>query len=158
MGHFLKDSQKPNYPQKYFEQNKKTPLMSKIFSPLLNLFYYLKTESIKNFVNKTNPKILDFGCGSGKLVDRFQNQGIEINGFEPSKGALNLTHRNKLPVYNFVKAVPGGYDLIMLWHSLEHIDQPFEAIKKIKQFLSKDGKILIAVPNGDSFDAKIFNV
>ena len=155
-GHFLNDSKKPIYLKEYFREKESPTLVAKLAKPMLDFFYNQRAKTIENFVNKKNPKILDYGCGSGKLVEQLKKSGIQINGFEPSTGALNLTKRKNLPVFNYTKRVKGGYDVIMFWHSLEHIDKPFETIKNIKRYLNKNGKLLIAVPNADSFEAKIF--
>lgn len=155
-GHFLKKEKLPNYPEKYFKQKQSPSLIAKLAKSMLDFFYNQRVKTIENFVGKNNPRILDYGCGSGKLVEQLNKRRIQIKGFEPSLGALNLARRKKLPVYQSIKKIKGGYDLIMFWHSLEHIDEPFKIIKTIKKYLNSKGKILIAIPNADSFEAKIF--
>lgn len=155
-GHFISHQIEASYPQVYFEQNLKPSLIARIAMPLLDFFYYLRFKRIKKILkNKTNAKVLDYGCGAGKLVEILIKKGINATGFEPSKGARNITQKKNLPVYGEVKFTEGGYDLIMFWHSLEHISNPLEVMRKIKSYLAENGKIMIAVPNAASFEAYI---
>ncbi len=155
--HFISRQIDASYPQVYFEQNKKPSLVARMAIPLLDFFYYLRVRKIKNlFKNNSNSKVLDYGCGSGKLVEKLLKQNINATGFEPSEGARIIAHRKNLPVYDKINPLAGGYDLIMFWHSLEHMDQPLRVIRSVEKYLNSTGKLLIAVPNVDSLEAKIF--
>lgn len=81
-------------------------------------------------------------------------RGFDVNGFDPSLSAVKLARENNLPVYGTIPE--SKYDLIMFWHSLEHSDTPLNDLKKCKQYLLPNSKFLIAVPNGESLEAKIF--
>lgn len=156
-GSFITGSERDIYTEKYFGEKTNPSIVAKISAPLLNLFYKLRVNEIKKLVSdKKFPKILDYGCGTGKLVEILIKKEIDTIGFEPSEGARRIAWGKNLPVYGEIKPVEGGYDLIMFWHSLEHIETPLEIIKNINDFLSKEGLLLIAVPNADSFEARIF--
>ena len=156
-GSFTTYDEKDIYGEEYFSEKTKPPLISRLASPLIDFFYYLRIRKIKNLFKKnSNPKILDYGCGAGKLVEALIKKGINAIGFEPSKGARNIAHRKNLPVYDKINSPAGGYDLIMFWHSLEHMEAPLEVLNSIKNNLAINGKLLIAVPNADSFEARIF--
>jgi len=155
-GHFLIGEELPFYPEEYFSEISEPSSVAKAAAPILSFFYRLRVNKIKKLLkNKSNPKILDYGCGTGKLIQMLSEEKITVVGFEPSEGARQIAARKNLPVYGEVKTAEGGYDLIMFWHSLEHTDKPFEVVKKAKEYLSQDGKLLIAVPNADSFEARI---
>lgn len=154
-GNFLRKKVRSSYPEEYFDQKGTSSFVSTLAKPFLDLLLRLKIKNILILSGVKNPRILDYGCGSGKLVERLLEYGVDAKGFEPSRGALNITNRKKLPVFNKLKAVKGGYNLIMFWHSLEHTYNPYQVIIDVKKLLSKKGKVLIAVPNGDSFEAKI---
>ena len=156
-GQFLTGSESPTYTVEYFEQKEASSLISKIVAPLLDFFYFLRIKKIKNLLKKnSNLKVLDYGCGAGKLVENLIKWGVDATGFEPSEGARNITQKKNLPVYSEVRSTEGGYDLIMFWHSLEHAEAPLEVLNSVKNNLAVGGKILIAVPNADSFEARIF--
>ncbi|MDO8676896.1 MAG: methyltransferase domain-containing protein [Candidatus Azambacteria bacterium] len=155
-GHFLIGEHAVSYPEEYFSENTEPSKVAKIAAPILDFFYKLRVNKIKKLLkNKSNPKILDYGCGAGKLVQMLNEEKITAVGFEPSVGARQIAIRKNLPVYHEIKTVEGGYDLVMFWHSLEHTDNPFEVIEKAKEYLSREGKLLIAVPNADSFESRI---
>lgn len=156
-GQFLTELENPVYAAEYFKQKEAPSLISKIVAPILIFFYFLRIKKIKSILKKSsNPKVLDYGCGSDKVVENLIKIGVNAIGFEPSEGARNIVSKKNLPVYGEIKPVEGGYDLIMFWHSLEHIEAPLEIIKNIKNFLSKEGQLLIAAPNANSFEARIF--
>lgn len=144
-----------SYKESYFQEKEAPSIITLLTNQVLSSFIDSKINKILDTAENESPKILDYGCGSGKLVDILLKSGVDINGFEPSKGALKIAEKKKLPIYNKLKKVKGDYNLIMLWHSLEHIDNPLTILKKLKANLRKNGRLLIAVPNADSFDAKL---
>lgn len=143
------------YSEKYFEEKNKPSPLSFVLSPLLDFFYYLRVKQITQIVNNANVKILDYGCGSGKLVAKLNEFGYSTIGYEPSVGARNITNRQHIPVYGKINVSLRSLDLVMFWHSLEHTENPGEVIKKIKPLLKNKGKLLIAVPNIDTWEFKI---
>lgn len=151
-GHFIDTKIKVTYPKTYFNENEKIKILAQ-GQLVINFFLKLRINYIKNILKKHKACILDYGCGAGKLVEALNKSGLKTLGFEPSEGARIITRKSKLPVYNFVKKVRGGYDLIMFWQSLEHTTNPLQIISKSKNLLSPNGKILIAVPNADSPEA-----
>lgn len=155
-GHFIANSKKivVKYSEKYFDEGKKYSVVSDILEIPLQRFLYMRVLYIKNILGaKKRVKVLDYGCGSGNLVKKLIDEGVETVGFEPSAGAIKIAQREKLPVYNKVKSTTPGYDLVMFWHSLEHTDNPLDVIKKTSKLLKKNGKILVGVPNSDSWNA-----
>lgn len=155
-GHFLVGEDIASYPEEYFSETSEPSPVAKMAAPILDFFYKLRVNKIKRLLkNKNNPKVLDYGCGAGKLVKRLNEEKITAVGFEPSEGARQIAQKKNLPVYGEINPPIGGYDLIMFWHSLEHTGNPLEVSLKAKEYLSQDGKILIAVPNADSFESRI---
>ncbi|HCM76981.1 MAG TPA: hypothetical protein DIS90_11400 [Cytophagales bacterium] len=128
-------------------------------------FIYLKARSYTlkwkhGLVTKRKKKgsILDYGCGTGEFLAYMRKQNWETTGVEPS-----LTARQKAnelvpdSVFHRLEDLPESkYDIITLWHVLEHVPKPEELIVKLKLLLKKDGLIFVAVPNHQSYDAKYF--
>lgn len=155
-GSYLKETSKPIYKKVYFKQNSSPSIIFKITRPLLDIFTNFKIHNIIKTAGGKKAIILDYGCGSGKLVRLLNSVGVKTIGFEPSKGAIELTTKEKLPVYQRLIKQKKGYNLIMFWHSLEHDDHPLSTLLSLKKHLTKNkSKLLIAVPNGDSFEARI---
>lgn len=103
--------------------------------------------------------LLDFGCGTGDFLKYAQNKGLDVYGIEPNPDALKLTQKKvgdeNASSSNLVD-LDMTFDYITLWHVLEHIPNLNEFITELKTKLKPDGKILIAVPNHKSFDAKFY--
>ena len=103
---------------------------------------------------------LDIGCGTGEFLNACKNAGFITKGIEPSEIAkkqainnhgLNISGNTDLSVQNEKE-----FDSISMWHVLEHIPDLNETIKQLDRILKPDGKIIIAVPNHKSWDAKFY--
>lgn len=102
--------------------------------------------------------ILDYGCGTGTFLHEMKANGWEIKGIEPDAGARKKAQELngiaiELPeqLYN----LPNGYfDVITMWHVLEHVHDLNKVIAQLKKLLRPNGKLIIAVPNYTSYDAQ----
>ena len=108
--------------------------------------------------------LLDFGCGSGEFLNYMTRNGWKARGVEPAKSARDsanrLTGMEKPLVSERLEDLQdpqcGKYDLITLWHVLEHVPELNNLLSQLKLFLKRDGLIFIAVPNYQSFDSKYY--
>ena len=100
--------------------------------------------------------ILDIGCGSGLLVDMLVGEGYESTGLDFSAEAINFarTHKRGVYVCGAVNDIWAKYDLIIMSHLLEHIDNPVRYLRQVAQLLKPDGLLLVEVPNLDSYNTK----
>lgn len=152
-GYYQKNTEKPFYSDDYFISSSQSSKKS-VFQPIFDLFLFLRRKKIQKFLPRNGARILDYGCGNGKFVSYLKRKGFNIEGFDPSLSAVALSQKNNLPVFN---RIPNRrYDLIMFWHSLEHSDTPLDDLKKCRQYFLPNSKFIIAVPNGESLEAKIF--
>ncbi len=105
-------------------------------------------EFIKRYLNKDNPKILDFGCGTGENVLAFSRIGQSF-GIDSSKQAIDFCRKKGLKnVYQITdENIPlkEKFDLVSMLDVLEHIDDK-KALINVSKVLSEEGRILIAVP------------
>lgn len=98
------------------------------------------------------PTLCDLGCGNGHLLRLFKSFGYRVTGVEPDEKALALAAAVG-PVYQgTAEQLPAAiqdsrYDVVMLSHVLEHCIDPVAAIKNSGQILSRDGTLVIEVPN-----------
>ena len=84
-----------------------------------------------------------------------QNTGFTIDGIEPSIKAREKAHEKGVKLKTELGEVKGSkYDVITLWHVLEHLPNLEEQIKNISSLLNNDGVLIIAVPNFKSWDAR----
>ncbi len=111
----------------------------------------------KQFIKKSG-KVLDIGASTGVMLDIFKENGFETWGVEPSVSALRATEKkHKIFKTYFEKAkLPKNYfDVVIMNHTLEHLDDPILVLKKINSILKKNGILLVDVPNAGSFGSKI---
>ncbi|MDA2929428.1 class I SAM-dependent methyltransferase [Acidobacteria bacterium AH-259-O06] len=106
-------------------------------------------------------RLLDIGCGGGTFVKLALHAGFDAYGLEQSEKAARIGERNAPGrIFQGLEQdliVPGEkFDILTLFHSLEHITNPFRYLKNIQKLLRKPGKLVVQVPNVQSLQAKIF--
>ncbi|AEH00859.1 class I SAM-dependent methyltransferase [Lacinutrix sp. 5H-3-7-4] len=137
--------------------NAKRNLFEKVYHQV-RVYSLKKKVKLINSFNTESKNILDFGCGTGAFLNEAQNQGWNITGIEPDEKARILantqTNNAVLPSQDFNTLPEKSFDVITLWHVLEHIPDLQEKISQLKKLLKENGTLIIAVPNYNSFDAK----
>lgn len=115
---------------------------------------YLKKYYIQKNINRVI-KILDVGAGYGSiglnLRKKFKPHLVEYNALEIDPKAVKFLQKNLKPrrIFNNVTFIKGKYDLIILSHILEHIENPLYYLMTIKSKLTKGGILFIEIPNQD---------
>ena len=106
-------------------------------------------------------RLLDVGCGAGDYLAAMASLGWECSGIDASETALSLAH-GKVPGARLHRgtlesaALPRqAFEVVTLWHTLEHLPDPLKALDRIHDLLTPQGRLLVAVPNIDSFEAKV---
>ncbi len=109
---------------------------------------------------KSSGRILDIGSGTGELLNFFRQKGWEVQGVEPDADARSFARSQyNLPVEDeeFLDKIPdNSFDVISMWHVLEHVPNLNARIETLSRILKDDGIIVIAVPNPESFDANYY--
>jgi 2-polyprenyl-3-methyl-5-hydroxy-6-metoxy-1,4-benzoquinol methylase len=97
-----------------------------------------------------NKKILDFGCGWGGFLKR-TTKAKSLTGVELRKECIFYIKKNfkKIVVSDNLNNLNEKYDIITMFHVLEHIPYQIETLKELKKKLTKNGKIIIEVPSAD---------
>ena len=103
-------------------------------------------QFFKYFKNK---KVLDFGCGYGELLTILKKKKIckLAHGVEIRKEVSEHLNKNNITYYNDIKNIKIKYDVITLFHVLEHISNPIDILNQLKKNLKKNGKIIVEVPS-----------
>ena len=120
---------------------------------------YTLTKKIKllNEYSKNGKSILDIGCGTGEFLALTKNQNWTSFGIEPNENARRKAKlKNIDATANFEELNQQKFNVITLWHVLEHLPDLPNQIKKITNLLETKGTLIIAVPNFKSYDAKYY--
>jgi ubiquinone/menaquinone biosynthesis C-methylase UbiE len=102
-------------------------------------------------------KLLDIGAGTGDFLLAAKNRGWEVNGQEPNPAARNRARSKGIILEENVSHLPTeSYDVITLWHVLEHVPNLEDQIRELDRLLTREGLLIIAVPNFKSYDAQVY--
>ncbi len=118
----------------------------------------VKRRWIREARGRTTGRLLDIGCGTGEFAAAMQQAGWSVQGVEPCEparraavecrgvDALTLDEQSRLP--------DGSFDVITLWHSLEHMHDLAHGVRELGRLLTSDGLVVAAIPNPTSLDAE----
>ena len=130
---------------------------------IAKIYEFVKTFNVKNKASMAigglpKGKLLDIGCGVGDFLVQVKKQGWEVQGIEPSADAKAIAQKR----LGFLPKDPSEYttlesqsfDVISLWHVLEHIDDLHFQTSELVRLLKPGGRLVIALPNFQSFDCQ----
>ena len=132
------------------------------------LYHFFRKQMLKKKVNlvskyvaprqKDNIRLLDIGSGTGYFLNAAKERGYAVTGIEKDSNARDYAITNfGLDVkdeQSLWALKDESFDVITLWHVLEHLDNLNEVVAKIKSILKPDGVMILALPNHNSHDAK----
>ena len=102
-------------------------------------------------------RLLDVGSGTGAFANEMQQAGWQVTGLEPDADARAVGKQSYnidlADIGQFYQLQESSYDVITMWHVLEHVHDLQGYIAKLKLLLTENGKLFIAVPNYTSKDA-----
>jgi SAM-dependent methyltransferase len=131
------------------------PRGSRVAAPLLALFDRHRLAMLP----PPPARLLDAGAGRGRFVAAARRAGFDAHGIEPSPrgvAAAREAYGVELHAATLADArLDGAFDVVTLWHVLEHLDDPGAALEKVKTLLPPGGTVLVGVPNLDSVQARI---
>ena len=127
------------------------------------MYQFVKSIALKNklkLINLQSPKgkILDIGAGVGDFLSVCKNDGWQTIGIEPSDKAKVIAKNKGVSfVENLSELESNSFDIITMWHVLEHVPDLEHQIKELKRLIKPTGTVIIAVPNFKSFDASYYS-
>ncbi|MGL2965439.1 class I SAM-dependent methyltransferase [Flavobacterium sp. XGLA_31] len=126
------------------------------------MYHFIKNIALKNkvkLINAQSPKgkLLDIGAGTGDFLVVAQSDGWETTGIEPSAKAKSIALKKGVTFADNLMDLPSqSFDVITMWHVLEHVPNLDEYLSELKRIIKPSGTIIVAVPNFKSFDAEFY--
>jgi 2-polyprenyl-3-methyl-5-hydroxy-6-metoxy-1,4-benzoquinol methylase len=124
------------------------------------MYHFIKRKAIcdkVSLINSYQPlkgRILDIGAGTGDFLLECKNQNWEILGIEPNDKAKGIAVGKGIKFGDTIeKLESNSFDVITMWHVLEHVPDVEHQVAELKRLLKPSGTIIIAVPNFKSYDA-----
>ncbi|WP_018476362.1 class I SAM-dependent methyltransferase [Pontibacter roseus] len=135
--------------------NTKTGIINRAYHVVRSITTKQKVE----LINRHSPAkgaVLDYGCGTGVFLSACKKDGWEVRGIEPNGRAREEAAKEtgESIAQNLEEIAGEKFEVITLWHVLEHIHTINETLEELIKLLQEEGTLIIAVPNADSHDAQ----
>lgn len=136
-------------------------LINKLYQVVRNITLRNKRNLLAKESGLKIGKILDIGSGTGEFLNIMRKAGWDVAGLEPDEGARSLAKSNHQleidPPEKIFQFSVNSFDVITLWHVLEHVHRLDDYLSQISKILKPQGTLFIAVPNYTSYDARYYD-
>ncbi|MCK5440294.1 MAG: class I SAM-dependent methyltransferase [Maribacter sp.] len=131
-------------------------LIDKMYQTIKKYSLWKKVQLINKYCLEEKT-LLDVGAGTGDFLLKAKNRNWKVEGVEPNREAKMRAKEKGIDLYSGLGTlVDRKYNVITLWHVLEHLPNLDNQIKQLVSLLNENGTLIIAVPNFKSFDAQYY--
>lgn len=138
----------------YISHTSKANSLADVLYLIARKFTLQSKRKLASTLQPAKGKLLDIGCGTGDFLQSCATAGWKTYGVEPNSSASQLARQKGIEIFETIDQIKGTFQLITLWHVLEHVPDPNETLIKVRELLAPNGVLLIAVPNHLSADGK----
>ncbi|NDV80678.1 bifunctional 2-polyprenyl-6-hydroxyphenol methylase/3-demethylubiquinol 3-O-methyltransferase UbiG [Bacteroides sp. 51] len=136
----------------------KKGMMNSVYHRVRAYMLGRKARLVAKEARRTSGKLLDIGTGTGYFASTMVKKGWEVEAIEKNaqarafaKERFDLDVRPETDLSTFA---PNTFDVITLWHVMEHLENLNETWDRLFELLTDKGILIIAVPNRASYDAE----
>jgi 2-polyprenyl-3-methyl-5-hydroxy-6-metoxy-1,4-benzoquinol methylase len=134
------------------------PRLHPLALPLLRAFDAHRLAMLGQ-ATKPPARLLDVGAGRGRFLASARAAGYDVTGIEPSNRGVSAAQQLDVPVQHATiedaELEPASIDAAVIWHVLEHVDDPRAALVRVSDWLRPGGSLLVGVPNLASAQAML---
>lgn len=116
-----------------------------------------KARLVAREAHRKRGRLLDIGTGTGYFADTMARRGWKVEAVEKSPQARAFAKEHfdldVKPESALKEFAPGSFDVITLWHVMEHLEHLNETWEMLRELLTEKGMLIVAVPNCSSYDA-----
>jgi len=131
--------------------------IKKFLKPLINQIFNFNTQRLPIL---PRGRLLEVGCASGAFLHQMAELGWQVQGIEFSEKAAQSAVQMGYHVHTgSLETAPSPnepFDLIVGWMVLEHLHDPIEGLKKLHEWAKPDARLVLSVPNSNSFEFSVF--
>ncbi|HEX5150139.1 MAG TPA: class I SAM-dependent methyltransferase [Parafilimonas sp.] len=153
---------------KYYESsayishsNTSQGIVNKLYHAVRSITLQSKRRLVEKSSGKKTGKLLDVGAGAGAFASTLEKNGWNVTGLEPDDTARANARKDFAielqPTENLFLLQPNTFDVITLWHVLEHVHELHTYLDTFYSLLADNGTLIIAVPNYTSYDASAYS-
>lgn len=114
-----------------------------------------RAEYLKELIK--NKEVLDFGTGNGGFLIHSKSIAKAICGHEIDNSLIEHYAKHGLEVKNNLGNCENKFDVITMFHVLEHVENPQKVLQNLKKYLNKNGRLVIEVPNSEDALLTMYN-
>ena len=153
----------PENLNKYYESedyishtDSKKGLIEKLYQRVKKITLKSKKKLLENINTTSEKTILDIGCGTSSFLEMLKKNDWNTIGVEPNFSAKEKAIKKGIRCFNETEAIHDKFSIITLWHVLEHVSDLQKQFSELHRLIATNGKVIIAVPNFKSYDAKFY--
>ena len=118
-----------------------------------------KARLVQQSTHLETGRLLDVGSGTGYFADTMKQRGWQVQAIEKSAQARDFAREHFGLDVKPAEALmqewkPASFDVITLWHVLEHLEHLNDVWQRLNELLTEKGVLIVAVPNCSSYDAE----
>ncbi len=114
--------------------------------------WYADVQALVESIDSDVSRVLDVGAGTGEFLAYMQDNGFDVVGLEPSSKIGEVARSKGLTIHattleDFAETTEDSFDVVTLFHVLEHVPNPVEVLEAAHSLLGKGGLLIVKVPN-----------
>ncbi len=149
-----------NFPSYISHTDTKEGLVNKLYHKVRNHTLTQKTNWVQYLFTGHKGHLLEVGAGTGAFAHSMAKKGWKVTALEPDEASRQRALENYgitlLPIEDLFHLTEATFEVITLWHVLEHVHDLHDYIKAFHRLLKPNGRLIIAVPNYTSYDAQFY--